>query len=232
MLAVNILWVVVGVIYVIYRLLKDGDSEGIGIALAIMLLPIFFIIVSHLPDSSFFMFVFGIICIFSPILVIFILIMLYSHHKDSHLEEASKILTLFHQYGYKDVLLEDMELFFTKSPPRLVKSPYYDEKKKSIYDMWDWLCKEKTYELVNKENYELSQIIGLDIEDIPLNSELQIKEAYLQRKCKVVDYILSQRGLVYRRHFGGELEYNLINAFVEYNHVFDNYIRNYNSEHH
>lgn len=229
MLAVSILWIVIGVIYIIYRLMRDGE---ISRALSILLLPLFLIIASHLIDSGFSKFLLAIICLLSPVWVGLILFMLYRNKNEYSEKEALKILDLFHQHGYKEVLLEDIALFFTESPPRIVKSPYYDTKQKSISDMWDWLCKEKTYELINKEELELSQILGLEISDIPINPQLQIKEAYLQRKCKVVNYILTKRGLVYRKHFGGELEYKLINSSTEYNHVFDNYIKNYNSEHH
>lgn len=229
MLAVSILWIVIGIIYIVYRLMKDGE---ISRALSILLLPLFLVIASCLIDSGFSKFALAIICLSSPVWIGLILFMIYRRNDVYSEKEALKILDLFHQNGYRDIILEDIALFFTESPPRIVKSPYYDSNKKNIHDMWDWLCKEKTYELINMDDYELTQIIGLDISDIPLNHKLQLKEAYLQRKCKVVDYILTKRGLVYRKHFGGEIEYDLINSSIEYNHVFDNYIKNYNSEHH
>ena len=228
MLAVNIIWIVVGIIYIIYRLIKDGE---ISRAFSILMLPLFFILISRLPDSLFSKFMLAVICITSPIWVGLILFGFYRNKDSDSEKDALNILESMHQYGYKNVLLEDVELFFTESPPRLVKSPYYDTDKRNLDEMWDWLCKEKTYELINKEDCELSQIIGINIENIPLNPKLQIKEAYFQRKCKVVDRILTNRGLVYRKHFGGDREYNLINSSSEYNLLFDNYIRNYNSEH-
>lgn len=234
-------WIIAGVVYVLYKLHEEEKIFNkttlilLGVVFAWALVP--WIITYYIWGNTVATIVsavtFGL-----PMLCIAICGIIFNIPKNSRkartinlgYEPSSIVVNLqdeFKKNGYS-ISREDVE-YIVRHPA----TPLNYEGA-TIQKCYIWLCKEKTWELNKLSKAQIENIVCVPIESIPLDPNLPPVDAKLKRMVMVKNYILKNNGLSYRALSDTD-NLRIHNTYLVedmYTTVFDEFIKNYLSEHH
>lgn len=197
----ELLWIVAGVIYIIYKGFKEETAKTvflfkiIGAFVGLFIIPFLVIdeIVSTAPIGDSF-------ADFLKLIPFITLIggIVYRVKKEDRANSEEGIQKLkeelkqsFDRAGQPisdsmiDMLVSD------------ISSPIHDmnKLKVSVRDCYRWLCLQRSIELNNMDDDALSKVLGVRIKDIPLDGGRVSEWAIRRRKTLAVQYILEKDGL-------------------------------------
>lgn len=225
------LWIIVGIVYIIYMLVKEKEIslKTIGYGVIVIVLMFFCGWLYHIAEISrnIFLQICSILLCLLPIAAIFILSFIHSK-KGSTTTQFVKgnIEQDFIKNGYH-IKSEDIELLYQDPTSPL------NHGKTSVLLCYNWICKQRSQQLENLSEEELSNNLGISINLLPLEHDIPTGEAVLKRRLICVRHILKARGLNYRA-FSDSLNdryWNLILSNKDYLQCVEDYIKNYSDEH-
>jgi len=250
LLAVELLWIVIGIVYIIYKLQNEDHIFSKETIIPLLLIFSFIVIpqliVEVLCDEDNIEFAKSIATLitclpFLGVLIYGINFTLSSKHNKSndlsksvgksHSEKRTELIDEFEQHGYH--IADDLISRLLSDP--LSPINHGNHKEISLFECYNWLCKERTWEIEKLKGDELSTELGVPLEVIPVRKDLPIGEAYLCRSLLAKNYILMKDGLKYRAYSDTlQMRYSssYLNKENEYYKTFNNFVDNYISEHH
>lgn len=238
MLAVSILWIVAGVIYLIYQAFKDYPRTSFAFVKYLVLPVVGILCISFLldkigcpwadmiPSTSFLV---GIIYLFW-----------WSHTPDNpekiaeqKQEQFEKWKIFIRENGYPRIRDEDIQLLINDS-----RSPLNGERLRvTSKELYEWLCKVRTDELERLSDDKLSKLIGdIPISELPIDETLSPYKAKEKLRNLIIIKILKEQygGLMYIRWSNARVIYPETDEYVSkvYSFIRDYNNHSYNSEHH
>lgn len=187
-MCLEILWIVVGFLYILYKGLREGEYTPLAILIVVAIL----VALAQLDISAG-----GIVAILLVLcVVIFVVVsLLLDSSNDSEnsndLVKSKKRLKKHNYYNIKD---EDIN-YIINSP----SSPF--KTGGSFFECYDWLCKEKTYKINSLSEENLIQQLGVPLYKLPIDTDIPVEDALQKREILAKNYILKKDGLQYReRH--------------------------------
>ncbi len=231
MLAVSILWIVIGIVYVIYRSFKEKTKSTILFFKIMFPAIILLTIAVMLYSWGYKDIAKGIVPICFLVGFPIFIVWLYSGDNPEKISrkrmDSIDKWTVFMKEGYPKIRREDIELLVDHP-----KSPLNGEKTHvQRYELFQWISSYRTAEIFGLSDKRLGEVFGIPIEDIPLDTNLDMYSAKQTRRFLVASNILERYGLIY-----WEYNMNIHNRNVvindDYANNFNNFIKQYNSEHH
>jgi len=199
MLAVSILWIIVGLLYVVYRLFRDGDEQSLSIALTIVLFPVFLFLLAYAWK-----FMLIILCVFgSTALIVYRRRKKNGYYNPEEIQKRasdsrSKRIDKWYKFmseHYPNIRKDDIVLLLDDPCSPLNNST---NKLQAGY-LYMWICEYRTQELSKLSDEELKKYIGdVPINEIPIDENISIYRAQEKRRILIIDKILKEQyGLKY-----------------------------------
>lgn len=241
----SLIWVVIGVVYVIYKAFQEERKATVTVLSIIipfvgwLLIHGFF--VKYIADKSGGLELFPAICvviipfILAIAVVILVINIIDKKNMQKNTPEAierarndsrRELISDFKRYGY-DIANEALD--------ELIADPlspinYGNRKEVPLYECYIWMCKQYTTRINKLNDDGLSKEIGVPLESIPLNEELPKGRACLCRSLLAKNYILMKKGLKYY-DFVDALQSQYSSTFLneksEYYKLFNRFIDKY-----
>lgn len=203
---VGIIWVVIGIVYIIYQGIKEKPRTTIAIFKIIGLFICLFVLPAILVNlviemGGFTSWILSVLVALIPFVslavgAIYIInkidnVNVKRYSPEGVEKKCAEIALLFRQSGH---------FVSTSMVERLVSdysSPLYksEQIKVPIHECYKWLCVNREMELEYKTDDELGKIIGVALDTIPLNDSKDLGAAVLQRRALAIQYIMEQDGL-------------------------------------
>lgn len=236
MLAVSILWIAVGVVYVIYQAFKDYPKTSIAYVKYFVLPVICILLISVLLDK--------IGCPWADMvpgtcfLVGVIYLFRWSHTTETPEEVAEKSREQFnkwksfmHNNGYPHIKDEAIKLLISHP-----SSPLNSEKfRVTSEELYVWLCKHYSGDLEMMPDEKLERLIGVPINKMPKDENLSPYYAKEKLRNLIIIKILKEQygGLMYIRWSNARVIYPENDEYVSkvYSFIRDYNNHSYNSEH-
>lgn len=249
-LLVSVLWVVIGLIYIIYKGFREEPKATSSVIVTILiitsLLTIPGLIIEFISDNTD---GFGIapsilivVSLFAAIIVAIVYIInridkanaqKYSPQVVQKVRDDRKkeITEALYRSGYPHIDTDSIEELLDSPISPLNNS---NTKEVPLSVCYKWMCEQATWRIEKLKNEELSQKLGVPLDIIPIDSKLPTGEAYLKRTLLAKDYLLIQKGLRYQALADGlQLGYKekYLNKSDEYYTIFNHFVDEYISEH-
>lgn len=208
---VGLIWVVIGIVYIIYQGFKEKPRTTIAVFKIIGLFICLFILPAILVNlviemGGFTSWILSVLVALIP----FVSLAVGAIHIINKIDDANT--KRFSPDGIEKKCAEMTQLFkqngyFVSASMvnRLVldyASPLYKSEKIKvpIHECYKWLCVNRELELERKSDDELGEILGVVFESIPLNDSKELGAAVLQRRALAIKYILERDGLSITEH--------------------------------
>lgn len=240
MLAVDLLWIIIGIIYVVYELQKEEHvftKERVLMVAIIFVFPIVpQIIVNLVCDDDNIETARAIAALVStiPVLVLCVYGLIFSIGSEISMEDEKNqtnqnamqsidsLRRAFEQRGYYKLSDEMLD--------KLLHDQYSPIKTYGIYGVgilfcYDWLCELGTCKVDKLTREELGVQLGVKLSDIPLDSSLPRGKALLKRTTLAKNRVLANEGLRYRKF------QNFIDVQDNYYEVFNSFVDKYIRKH-
>lgn len=249
-LLVSVLWVVIGLVYIIYKGFREEpkatSSVIVTILIIISLLAIPGLIIEFISDNTD---GFGIVpsilivvSLFAAIIVAIVCIInridktnaqkcspqVVQKVRDDRKKEITESL---YRSGYPHIDTDSIEELLDSPISPLNNS---NTKEVPLSVCYKWMCRQATWRIEKLKNEELSQKLGVPLDIIPIDNKLPTGEAYLKRTLLAKNYLLRQKGLRYQALADGlQLKYKdkYLNESDEYYTIFNHFVDEYISEH-
>lgn len=208
---VGIIWVVIGIVYIIYQGIKEKPRTTIAIFKIIGLFICLFVLPAILVNlviemGGFTSWILSVLVALIPFVslavgAIYIInkiddVNAKRFSPDGIEKKCAETTQLFKQSGYfvSASMVNRLVLDYT--------SPLYNSEKikVSMHECYKWLCVNREMELEYKTDDELGKIIGVALDTIPLNDSKDLGAAVLQRRVLAIKYILERDGLTITEH--------------------------------
>lgn len=248
-LLVSVLWVVIGIIYLIYKGFKEEPKATSSAITAILvmatILAIPGLIISFISNETD---TFGIVPSILIVIGLFVLVIIaivymvkYFDRKNAEqqspqviqkvMDDRKKDITAsFRRGGYPHIDNQAIEELLT-----CPHSPLnYGNKEVPLSVCYKWMCRQRTWEIDKLKDEELSKELGVPLDIIPIDESLPVGEAYLRRTLLAKNYLLMKKGLKYQALADGlQLRYRekYLNEADEYYTIFNHFVDEYISEH-
>lgn len=192
----EIFWIVIGIIYIVYRLVKDKDLKLKTVLIAILTITLSaicgFIYDKTEESQSIAINILGIMLCFIPILVPFLALLYDSKQKDISSQNRKEVIKQsFESKGYHIQDDDINDLLYNPISPLNSKESF------TINECYRWLCGQRSIQIDNMSSKQISEMINFPYEEIPLNNEISAKKAILERLNLTKDFILRKQGLRY-----------------------------------
>lgn len=226
----DFIWIIVGVVYVVYKLMKEEFKptwKGF-LTFCLVILPLFIsniIISASLRYNSVVGAVIGVIFLIGWLIGLFVWSNFSKENLNTQIQQSSHnikdIQRQFRECGYNNISQKEFD--------NLVNNPFSpinggSRSKVLISECYKWMCDQATWAIDKLSRIELGEKLGVPLDKIPLDKTLPIGEASLKRTTLAKNYILNKDGLRYRK-FPKYLESS------EYSTLFVNFVNDYISEH-
>lgn len=250
MLAVDLLWIVFGVIYVIYKLQKEEHiftKENIRLLLilsALIIVPQIIVGVVCDEDSAEVVRpIVTLVLIILPLLALCIYGLSFSisgeynaKQTDAELNSRAKqsvqeLRKVFDERGFPNISTRILEELLNNPISPLQT---YGVAGVNLLTCYSWMCKQRTWEIDKLKDEELSCEIGIPLDTIPIDENLPDSEDYLRRTLLVKNYLLMKEGLRYQAFAEGlqsRYKAKYLNEDDEYYTIFNRFINEHTSEH-
>lgn len=228
----DFIWIVAGVIYILYMLFSDKPKTTISILLGlspVIILAVIAIILNCLGFES-------IAKVITPIGMLIGLPIVYWWSKQPNDPEkvTADRKAMFDKWAkfirteYPDIRNEDINLLID-SP----NSPLNSEKIRiTQLELYTWLCNHHSWRMNSLSDEELGRKIGIPFDELPLDEKLNSYHSKQKLRALVINTVLKEQygGLKYKDSSYKECAYVVVED--EYSTKLNNFIKNYNSEHH
>lgn len=228
----ELLWIFVGIVYVVFRLIKDGDLSFSLKNLGSYVLTIIPVVIGGLvlTISEKNNFVVG--AIIAAIIWIswFVGLIVWSFTKPKNADRQVKpkytiqdLRQEFQKYGYigiSDSVYENL-LHNINSPLNSAQSSTV-----AIKYCYNWMCEQATWEIDKLSRESIEEQLGVPFDSIPLDQSLPAGNSYLKRTTLAKNYLLAKDGLRYTNHK------KYLDESDEYYSIFNKFVDEYTSEHH
>lgn len=181
-MCLEILWIVVGFLYILYKGLREGEYTPLAILIVVAIL----VALAQLDISAG-----GIVAILLVLCVVIFFItqnLVEDVHKFASLT-PKELKEEFEKKGYHLVDKDIKEIF--KNPDNPLKSGG------TIDECYKWYCEYKTTELGYLHFEQLDKVLGVPFNELPLDESLPSGQAVLKAEKLAINYILQKRGLRY-----------------------------------
>lgn len=235
MLAVDLLWIVFGIGYIVYKLQKEEKvftRESVSILLAIaafLFTPQ--ILVSLIRDEDSRQFIRPIVTLVVTILPMLGLCIYglfssvlseYSSKKESleinarARQSVQELRKIFEEHGYNNIPIQILEELL-ENPTSPLKT--YGIAGINLQICYSWMCDKGTWEIDKLSRDDIGMKLGVPLDIIPLDKSMELGEASLECTTLAKNRLLVQQGLLYR-NFTQYLNksdeyYKLFNRFVD-----------------
>lgn len=235
MLAVDLLWIVFGIIYVISKLQKEEHiftKENVRLLLilsAFIVIPQIIVgVVCDEESAEVVRPIVTLVLIILPLLVLCVYGLSFSigseisakseaqQTNQDAMQSTDSLRRIFEQRGYYKLSDEMLDkLLHDQCSPIKTRGVYGV----GILFCYDWLCDLGTRKVDKLTPDELDAHLGVKLADIPLDCTLPQGEAMLKRNALAKNRVLTKEGLKYRRfrEFINEQDnyYEVFNSFVD-----------------
>lgn len=250
MLAVDLLWIVFGIIYIVYKLQKEErifTKENILLWLiisALLIVPQIIInLVCDEDNIGIVRPIVTLVIIILPLLVLciyglsFSLSGEYSSRKESAeinsraKQSVQELRKIFEERGYSNLSVYMLN--------RLLNDPIsplqtYGVAGTNLTICYKWMCEQRTWEIDKQKDDELSTNLGVPLDIIPIDDQIPIGEAHLKRTLLAKNYLLMKEGLKYQalsETLQSRYKEKYLNETDEYYSTFNHFVDEYISEH-
>ena len=181
-MCLEILWIVVGFLYILYKGLREGEYTPLAILIVVAIL----VALAQLDISAG-----GIVAILLVLCVVIFFVtqnLVEDVHKFASLT-PKELKEEFEKKGYHLVDKDIKEI--SKNPDNPLKSGG------TIDECYKWYCEYKTTELGYLHFEQLDKVLGVPFNELPLDESLPSGQAVLKAEKLAINYILQKRGLRY-----------------------------------
>lgn len=227
----ELLWIFVGIGYVVFRLFKEGEMHfswknlgGYILTIIPLVLGGIILSVSERNYSVAGMVVGAIIWI-----AWFIGLFVWSHSKPKKEPAPPKpkytvqeLRQEFQKYGYNGISQRVFEnlLHNVASPLNAAHTPTV-----TIKGCYNWMCEQETWDIDKLSREDLGKRLGVPLDEIPLDQSIPAGNASLKRTTLAKNYLLKKEGLRYQKFT------QYLDESDEYYTIFKHFVDEYISEH-
>lgn len=241
MLAVDLLWIVFGIGYIVYKLQKEehiftkNNIILILIILAFIIVPQ--IIVNLVCDEDNIQNIRPIVILVTTILPLLVLCVYglsfsisseYSSKKESleinarARQSVQELRKIFEEHRYNNISTQILEELL-KNPTSPLKT--YGVAGINLQICYSWMCDKGTWEIDKLSRDDIGMKLGVPLDMIPLDKSMKLGEASLKRTTLAKNRLLVQQGLLYRNFT------QYLDKSDEYYNIFNHFVDEYISEH-